>query len=74
MSIPGETKHKTLYSSEYAVKTDEINPEVRITRWVDSTAELYDIIAQEFGTPKRMWVREGPSMWEVGAEGKVPIK
>lgn len=74
MSIPGETKYKTLYSSEYAVKTDEINPEIKITRWVDNTTELYDIIAQEFGTPKRMWVREGPSMWEVGAKGKAPIK
>lgn len=74
MSIPGETNYKTLYSSEYAVKTDEINPEIKITRWVDNTTELYAIIAQAFGTPKRMWVREGPSMWEVGAKGKVPIK
>lgn len=74
MWTPGGTKYKTLYSSEYAVKTDEINPEIKITRWVSDTAELYDTISKEFGTPKRMWVREGPNMWEVGAKGKVPIK
>lgn len=74
MSILGATKFKTLYSSEYEVKTGETTTELKITRWVDNTAELYDIISQAFGTPKRMWVREGPDMWEVGAKGKVPIK
>lgn len=74
MSIRGETKYKTLYSSEYVVMTGVATTETKITRWVDSTADLYDIISQEFGTPKRMWVREGPSMWEVGAKGMESIK
>lgn len=74
MSIRGETKYKTLYSSEYEVKTSATTTKTKITRWTENTADLYDTIAQEFGTPKRMWVREGPSMWEVGAEGMAPIK
>lgn len=73
MSTPGATEHKTLYSSEYEVKIND-KKETRLTRWVIDTAVLYDTISKEFGTPKRMWVREGPDMWEIGTEGKTSIK